>query len=60
MEGDNVIIIHAHIGKVKKFRSIVKSCFFRKDRGQAKCLVFQVKVHPPGTLALPFVDLRRR
>jgi hypothetical protein len=29
-EGDNVIIIHAHIGKVKNFRTIVKRCFFRK------------------------------
>ena len=32
MEGDNVIIIHAHIGKVKNFRSIVKSCFYRKAK----------------------------
>ena len=60
MEGDNVIIIHAHIGKVKNFRSIVKTRFFRKVLGQAKFLAFQVKVHPPGTFALPFVDLRRR
>ena len=60
MEGDNVIIIHAHIGKVKNFRTIVKRCFFEKDYDQAKCPMFQVKDHPPGTFAVPFEDLRSR